>query len=66
MVGFTSAAVGYAHPYFHAAKDGTVPSGHSAVLEDENDDWEYGSIEELVESRLDDPQRTTSERSYRS
>ncbi|NHX39826.1 MULTISPECIES: DNA-directed DNA polymerase II large subunit [Haloarcula] len=57
VVGFTSAAVGYAHPYFHAAKRRNCFHPDTRLwYEDENDDWEYGTIEELVESRLDDPQ----------
>ncbi|MCJ0620378.1 DNA-directed DNA polymerase II large subunit [Haloarcula hispanica] len=56
VVGFTSAAVGYAHPYFHAAKRRNCFHPDTRLwYEDENDDWEYGTIEELVENRLDDP-----------
>ncbi|MDS0278954.1 DNA-directed DNA polymerase II large subunit [Halomicroarcula sp. S1AR25-4] len=57
VVGFTSAAVGYAHPYFHAAKRRNCFHPETKVwYEDEADDWHYGTIEELVESRLDDPE----------
>ncbi|AUG48777.1 DNA polymerase II large subunit [Haloarcula taiwanensis] len=57
VVGFTSAAVGYAHPYFHAAKRRNCFHPDTRLwYEDENDDWEYGTIEELVEDRLEDPE----------
>jgi len=57
VVGFTSAAVGYAHPYFHAAKRrNCFHPDTRAWYEDEAGDWHYGRLEELVESRLDDPE----------
>ncbi|MDT3433986.1 DNA-directed DNA polymerase II large subunit [Haloarcula sp. 1CSR25-25] len=57
VVGFTSAAVGYAHPYFHAAKRRNCFHPDTRLwYEDESDDWGYGTIEELVENRLDDPE----------
>ena len=56
VVGFTSAAVGYAHPYFHAAKRRNC--FHPATklwYENEEGRWCYGRIDEFVESRLVDP-----------
>ncbi|SDJ55393.1 DNA polymerase II large subunit [Halovenus aranensis] len=54
VVGFTSAAVGYAHPYFHAAKRRNCFHPETNVwFEDEGGDWHYDSIETLVEERLD-------------
>jgi len=54
VVGFTSAAVGYAHPYFHAAKRrNCFHPGTKVWFEDEDGDWHYDAIETLVEERLD-------------
>ena len=56
VVGFTSAAVGYAHPYFHAAKRRNCFHPDTKLwYEDETGAWNYGSIASLVEDRLDDP-----------
>jgi DNA polymerase II large subunit len=56
VVGFTSAAVGYAHPYFHAAKRRNCFHPDSRLwYEDENGEWQYSPIETLAEERLDDP-----------
>ncbi|MFW5919411.1 MAG: DNA polymerase II large subunit, partial [Halanaeroarchaeum sp.] len=54
VVGFTSAAVGYAHPYFHAAKRRNCFHPETNVwFEDEAGTWHYDPIETLVEDRLD-------------
>ncbi len=76
VVGFTSAAVGYAHPYFHASKrrncfhpesrlwyreagDGSDDeptargAGDAATA---GGDWRYGTVRELVEDHLADPE----------
>jgi DNA polymerase II large subunit len=54
VVGFTSAAVGYAHPYFHASKRRNCFHPETKVwYEDEEDTWHYDAIETLVEDRLD-------------
>ncbi|WP_158058539.1 DNA polymerase II large subunit [Halorussus halophilus] len=56
IIGFTSAAVGYAHPYFHAAKRRNCFHPETKVwFEDEAGEWHYDEIEQLVEERLDDP-----------
>ncbi|WP_135853287.1 DNA polymerase II large subunit [Halorussus salinus] len=56
IVGFTSAAVGYAHPYFHAAKRRNCFHPETKVwYEDESGEWHYDEIRTLVEKRLDDP-----------
>ncbi|SFF76300.1 DNA polymerase II large subunit [Halopelagius inordinatus] len=56
VVGFTSAAVGYAHPYFHAAKRRNCFHPETKVwYRDEDDSWHHERIREFVESRLDDP-----------
>jgi DNA polymerase II large subunit len=54
IIGFTSAAVGYAHPYFHAAKRRNCFHPETKVwFEAECGDWHYDPIESLVEDRLD-------------
>jgi len=56
IIGFTSAAVGYAHPYFHAAKRRNCFHPASRLwYEDEAGEWHYGRIDDLVEERLADP-----------
>jgi DNA polymerase II large subunit len=56
VVGFTSAAVGYAHPYFHAAKRRNCFHPETTLwFADETGQWRYESIESFVEARLDDP-----------
>ncbi len=56
VIGFTSAAVGYAHPYFHAAKRRNCFHPETKLwFEDETGAWHYETIETLVEDRLDDP-----------
>ena len=57
VIGFTSAAVGYAHPYFHAAKRRNCFHPETKVwYEDEDDEWHHERIAELVERYLD-PER---------
>ncbi|WP_336035894.1 DNA-directed DNA polymerase II large subunit [Halobacterium yunchengense] len=54
IVGFTSASVGYAHPYFHAAKRRNCFHPETKVwFEDEDGEWHYDEIEPFVEDRLD-------------
>ena len=54
VVGFTSAAVGYAHPYFHAAKRrNCFHPGTKVWYRDESGEWRHDRIETLVEGRLD-------------
>jgi DNA polymerase II large subunit len=54
VVGFTSAAVGYAHPYFHAAKRRNCFHPDTMVwFADEGGEWRHERIETLVEERLD-------------
>ncbi|MFC6952330.1 LAGLIDADG family homing endonuclease [Halorubellus litoreus] len=54
VVGFTSAAVGYAHPYFHAAKRRNCFHPETKVwYRDEHDEWHHNHIETLVKERLD-------------
>ncbi|PSP82195.1 hypothetical protein BRC88_00060 [Halobacteriales archaeon QS_4_69_225] len=55
VVGFTSAAVGYAHPYFHAAKRRNCFHPETKLWFEDESGWQYETIETLVESRLDDP-----------
>jgi len=55
VVGFTTAAVGYAHPYFHAAKRRNCFHPETKVwYEDESDEWHHERIDELVERYLDE------------
>jgi len=57
VVGFTTAAVGYAHPYFHAAKRRNCFHPDTEIwYEDESGKSRRSTIEELVEERLDDPE----------
>ncbi|MFC7074722.1 DNA-directed DNA polymerase II large subunit [Halovenus rubra] len=57
VVGFTSAAVGYAHPYFHAAKRRNCFHPETKVwYQDAESDWHHDAIETLVEKRLNNPQ----------
>jgi DNA polymerase II large subunit len=56
VVGFTSAAVGYAHPFFHASKRRNCFHPETKIwYEDEAGEWHYEDIRKLVEERLDDP-----------
>jgi DNA polymerase II large subunit len=56
IVGFTTAAVGYAHPYFHAAKRRNCFHPETKVwFEDEDGNWHHERIESMVEERLEDP-----------
>ncbi|WP_255169317.1 DNA polymerase II large subunit [Natrononativus amylolyticus] len=58
VIGFTSAAVGYAHPFFHAAKRRNCFHPDTKVwYRDEANEWHHEPIEKLVEERLDDPDR---------
>ena len=56
VVGFTSAAVGYAHPYFHAAKRRNCFHPETTIRYDDGGETREVSIEQFVEKRLDDPQ----------
>ncbi|QCC51005.1 DNA polymerase II large subunit [Halapricum salinum] len=54
VIGFTSAAVGYAHPYFHAAKRRNCFHPETKVwYKDENGVTHYDEIRSFVEDRLD-------------
>jgi DNA polymerase II large subunit len=55
VVGFTSAAVGYAHPYFHAAKRRNCFHPDTKLwFRDESDSWHHDDIRTFVEKRLDE------------
>ena len=56
VIGFTSAAVGYAHPYFHAAKRRNCFHPETKIWYEDDDGWHYEEIEKLVESRIEDPE----------
>ncbi|MFB6129071.1 MAG: DNA polymerase II large subunit, partial [Halorhabdus sp.] len=58
VVGFTSAAVGYAHPYFHAAKRRNCFHPDTRLWYGEDGDWGLGTVETLVEDHLTDPEET--------
>ncbi len=54
VVGFTSASVGYAHPYFHAAKRRNCFHPETKLwYRDGTDEWHHQSVERFVEERLD-------------
>ncbi|SEN60359.1 DNA polymerase II large subunit [Halorientalis persicus] len=57
IIGFTSAAVGYAHPYFHAAKRRNCFHPDTEIrYEDDRERLREVPIETFVERRLDDPE----------
>ncbi len=56
VIGFTSAAVGYAHPYFHAAKRRNCFHPETKIEYLEGGNRRRISIETFVESRLDNPE----------
>ena len=56
VIGFTSAAVGYAHPYFHAAKRRNCFHPKTKLWYEDETGWHHEEIEGFVESRLDDPE----------
>jgi DNA polymerase II large subunit len=52
LVGFTNASVGYAHPFFHAAKRRNCFHGDEKLLVLKGDGFELLTIRELVELNL--------------
>ncbi len=52
LVGFTTASVGYAHPFFHAAKRRNCFHGDEKLLVFEGDGFKLMTIREIVESNL--------------
>ncbi|MDP3104338.1 MAG: LAGLIDADG family homing endonuclease, partial [Candidatus Methanoperedens sp.] len=52
LVGFTTASVGYAHPFFHAAKRRNCFHGDEKLLVYRGDGFELLTIRELVEGNL--------------
>ena len=52
LVGFTTASVGYGHPFFHAAKRRNCFQGDEKLLVQKRDGFELLTIRELVESNL--------------
>ena len=57
VIGFTSAAVGYAHPYFHAAKRRNCFHPETEIrYREEGGEWQTASIQSVVEERLVDPE----------
>ena len=56
IVGFCDSSVGYAHPYFHAAKRRNCFHPETKLWHRSGvGDWEYSTIESFVEERLHDP-----------
>ena len=56
VVGFTSASVGYAHPFFHAAKRRNCFHPETKIwYRNEQGEWRHESIERVVEDRIEDP-----------
>ena len=56
VVGFTTAAVGYAHPYFHASKRRNCFHPETKLwIQNEDGDWLYRPIRQIVEERLENP-----------
>ncbi len=56
VVGFTSAAVGYAHPYFHAAKRRNCFHPETEIEYRDDTGWHRETIDEFVEDRLQNPE----------
>ena len=57
VIGFTEAAVGYAHPYFHASKRRNCFHPETDIrYREEGKEWETASIQSVVEERLVDPE----------
>ncbi|PSQ38323.1 DNA polymerase II large subunit [Halobacteriales archaeon SW_5_70_135] len=54
VVGFTAAAVGYAHPYFHASKRRNCFHPDTKLWYSEDGEWHHERIEDFVEGRLDE------------
>lgn len=52
LVGFTTASVGYGHPFFHAAKRRNCFQGDEKLLVQRGEGFELLTIRELVESNL--------------
>ncbi len=52
LIGFTTASVGYAHPFFHAAKRRNCFHGDEKILVYKEDGFELLTIRELVELSL--------------
>ncbi len=58
IVGFTEASVGYAHPYFHAAKRRNCFHPETKLwYADEGEKWQESSIKAFVERLFDDPKQ---------
>ena len=56
VAGFTSAAVGYAHPYFHASKRRNCFHPETKLwFQDERGEWRNETIDSVVEDRLENP-----------
>ncbi|WP_207586512.1 DNA-directed DNA polymerase II large subunit [Halomontanus rarus] len=55
VIGFTSAAVGYAHPFFHAAKRRNCFHPKTEIQFEVDGEVRTDTIETFVESRLSDP-----------
>ncbi len=54
VVGFTSAAVGYAHPYFHASKRRNCFHPDAKLWYRDDGEWHHERIAEFVEAHLDE------------
>ncbi|UZE92231.1 MAG: DNA polymerase II large subunit [Methanosarcinales archaeon] len=55
MLGFTNASVGYAHPFFHAAKRRNCFGPDTKIPILEKGIWKIATIKELVEKNLNNP-----------
>jgi DNA polymerase II large subunit len=61
VVGFTEAAVGYAHPYFHAAKRRNCFHPETKLWYRDERGWRHETVRALVEERLDPETATTDD-----
>jgi DNA polymerase II large subunit len=61
VVGFTAAAVGYAHPYFHASKRRNCFHPDTKLWYSEDGAWHHERIEDFVADRLDEADAETDD-----
>ena len=57
IIGYTDANVGYAHPFFHAAKRRNCFSGDTKIPIFENGQWKIERLDCLVENNLENPEK---------
>jgi DNA polymerase II large subunit len=61
IIGFTDAHAQYAHPFYHAAKRRNCFHPDEKLYYQVNDEWKYGTIQELVENHIDEDNLETDD-----